>query len=474
MTTPAGWYDDGSGRLRWWDGQQWTEHFAPETPAVPAQESPASESETTPGAPAAAVPDAQPAATAPDATAPEATASDATTPDATAADATAPDAAAPDATTPDATTPDATAAPAADAPEAVVAPEPASDWAAPASGAHELPGAAPVADWSAPGATAAGTVTPPPTGVQPPAGLAASPRGGYPGQYSPAAQAAGQGGYPGQAAYPTAQTYPAQGGGYPGAPAYAAAAPAPAKISVLGLVGLGLAALGLLLAFTPFTVVFSWLFLGAGFIVSLISLFLKGKKWPGITGLGVSVLGAIIAAIMSFVFFLGAVASQVDRSDSLPDDGSDTGTSDSGTDSGTDDGTGSGTVVEGSLGDPITVTQMSGSAELTITSATWGTTNGSDFEATNGGYLVIDLTWETLEGTTYVNPLYFSVETAEGAEGDYDIFGDATLESSELPAGETTQGTVSFDVAQSGSYVVIVSDELFQEVARVTVEATAR
>lgn len=24
---PAGWYDVGSGRLRWWDGQQWTQHF---------------------------------------------------------------------------------------------------------------------------------------------------------------------------------------------------------------------------------------------------------------------------------------------------------------------------------------------------------------------------------------------------------------------------------------------------------------
>lgn len=24
----AGWYDDGSGRQRWWDGSRWTEHYA--------------------------------------------------------------------------------------------------------------------------------------------------------------------------------------------------------------------------------------------------------------------------------------------------------------------------------------------------------------------------------------------------------------------------------------------------------------
>jgi len=26
--TPAGWYDDGWGRQRWWDGQRWTEYYA--------------------------------------------------------------------------------------------------------------------------------------------------------------------------------------------------------------------------------------------------------------------------------------------------------------------------------------------------------------------------------------------------------------------------------------------------------------
>lgn len=27
--TTAGWYDDGTGRMRWWDGQTWTEQLQP-------------------------------------------------------------------------------------------------------------------------------------------------------------------------------------------------------------------------------------------------------------------------------------------------------------------------------------------------------------------------------------------------------------------------------------------------------------
>ncbi|MFF2485844.1 DUF2510 domain-containing protein [Microbacterium sp. NPDC058062] len=36
-TTPPGWYDDGHGAMRWWDGTQWTEHVAqPDPEASPA------------------------------------------------------------------------------------------------------------------------------------------------------------------------------------------------------------------------------------------------------------------------------------------------------------------------------------------------------------------------------------------------------------------------------------------------------
>lgn len=39
-TTPPGWYDDGHGALRWWDGTQWTEHVAqpdPESSPAPTE-----------------------------------------------------------------------------------------------------------------------------------------------------------------------------------------------------------------------------------------------------------------------------------------------------------------------------------------------------------------------------------------------------------------------------------------------------
>jgi hypothetical protein len=35
MTAAPGYYDDGTGRRRWWDGIQWTEHYEPVAPPMP-------------------------------------------------------------------------------------------------------------------------------------------------------------------------------------------------------------------------------------------------------------------------------------------------------------------------------------------------------------------------------------------------------------------------------------------------------
>lgn len=512
MTTPAGWYDDGSGRQRWWDGTQWTEHFAPaadaadsgaeqtadssvadasivgasdagasadadasvpesaaaaETAAavesISAVESGAWEQPST-GAPA---PSAEPAAT--DHAAHEHAAHEPAGSEPAAHEQSAPEQAAPADSTPAAAEP---------AEETVVAPESTPSWSAPsaADGADTSGyGTQPTTPFTAPGS--AGPTAPVDGGAPPYAGApvypgaAASYHGSAPAPQPP--QAPPYGGAP---SYPGAAQQGYQGGAYPpaapayGAPGgypYAAAPAAPAPLSIVGLIGLGAAALGTILSCIPFTFVFGWILLAAGFIVSLISVFLKGRKWPGIAGIVLSVVGTVIAVVMAFVFAISTVAGVVRDLPSAPPS-SDYSTDDS------DDGTSTPPeVVEGTLGEPITIEQYSGASEITVTSATWSTSDGSSIPSTNGGFVILDVTVTGLEGTSYVNPIYFAIETAEGAEGTYDFFADGQLSSEDLEAGDSISGKVTFDVAQSASYTVIVTDEMFQEVARITVTPTA-
>lgn len=224
MTTPAGWYDDGSGRQRWWDGQQWTEHFAPEATDTPAVSGDSAIDETV----------IRP--------------SD----------------------------------------ETVISPEP-HDVGASADSAG-------IAEQSAVDATSATAPT--------------TPLGDDLGAYSVPAAPAGTPSQP-------ADAYPGTAPGYPAAAPYGQSAPEePKKLSILGLVGLGLGVLGTILVFIPVIGFFGFILLGAGFIVSIISLFLKGKKWPGIAGLILAVVGTIIGIVMSFVYlfaFAQGVSEEIDR-----------------------------------------------------------------------------------------------------------------------------------------------------------------
>ena len=71
--------------------------------------------------------------------------------------------------------------------------------------------------------------------------------------------------------------------------------------NVLGIIALALAAVGFIFACIPGALIVGWILLPIGFILGIISLFLKGqKKWPGLTAIIVSVVGTIVAAVVFF------------------------------------------------------------------------------------------------------------------------------------------------------------------------------
>lgn len=72
-------------------------------------------------------------------------------------------------------------------------------------------------------------------------------------------------------------------------------------MSVLGLIGLVAAAIGVVLSCVPPLSRVGWVVLGLALVASIVSLFFRRAKWPGITGISVAVIGAILAVAVSLV-----------------------------------------------------------------------------------------------------------------------------------------------------------------------------
>jgi len=78
------------------------------------------------------------------------------------------------------------------------------------------------------------------------------------------------------------------------------------KMNVLALVSMIIAVIGFIFACIPGALIVGWILLPIAFVLSIVSLFLKGdKKWFGIVGLVVSIVGTIVGVLV----FIGVVAT---------------------------------------------------------------------------------------------------------------------------------------------------------------------
>lgn len=76
----------------------------------------------------------------------------------------------------------------------------------------------------------------------------------------------------------------------------------------------------------------------------------------------------------------------------------------------------------------------------------WGGYITLNSASKNSNEMTIDVTIEATRGAVPVNPLYFFAKAADGTTYDYSWSGDSTLRSGDLPAGQKTRGTVTFDI----------------------------
>ena len=96
---------------------------------------------------------------------------------------------------------------------------------------------------------------------------------------------------------------------YADAPGQATAAPG--KKNVVALIAMIVAIVGFIFACVPGALIVGWVLLPIAFVLSIVSLFLKGgRKWMGVVGLVVSIIGTIVG----FIVFFAVVATAFDQS----------------------------------------------------------------------------------------------------------------------------------------------------------------
>ncbi|MDQ0769821.1 hypothetical protein QF031_002570 [Pseudarthrobacter defluvii] len=93
-------------------------------------------------------------------------------------------------------------------------------------------------------------------------------------------------------------------------------------------------------------------------------------------------------------------------------------------------------------------------------------------EPKNGGFLAVEVSWETMTGTSFSSPSNFTVLDADGKEGELVYLDEklGPLPTDEVGAGDARKGIIAFDV-NNGPVQVVVFDDYGEKAATFNVTA---
>lgn len=87
---------------------------------------------------------------------------------------------------------------------------------------------------------------------------------------------------------------------------------APKKTNIVAVVAMIVAVVGFIFACIPGALIVGWILLPIAFVLSIVSLFLKGdRKWMGVVGLIVSIIGTIVGFVVFFAVMAGVASEAI-------------------------------------------------------------------------------------------------------------------------------------------------------------------
>lgn len=229
-----------------------------------------------------------------------------------------------------------------------------------------------------------------------------------------------------------------------------------------GIAALVLGIVAILGAFIPFLNYVCIPLAAIGLILGIVGLLVKHRpRGAAIAGLILSVIALILSIIMVTIY--AAAGNAIQKAVNAPEP--------------TSASSASSPPRSVGIGTPVTIKQSTGSATVTIQGATYGATLPGDPlnpTPTAGGFLILDVEFDGIQGSTDVNPLYVTAADANGRPGEVSLGAQGQLATGTVGAGEKARGNVGLDISSAGPYTVKITDAALQEVAKFVVTPTAR